>query len=61
MENIIARITTVINTLNGATLRADQLDAIQRINACVNELRNVIAECAVEQRKQEEQPEEKGE
>jgi hypothetical protein len=61
MENIIAKITAVINTLNGATIRADQIDAIQRINVCVNELRNVIAECAMEQRKQEEQPEEQPE
>lgn len=41
-QNIITRLTAVINTLNAATLRADQLDAIQRINACVQELRGVI-------------------
>lgn len=61
MENIIAKITAVINTLNGATIRADQIDAIQRISVCTNELRNVIAECAMAQRKQEEQHEEQQE
>lgn len=41
-NNIIMRLHAVINTLNAATLRADQLDAIQRINVCVTELRGVI-------------------
>lgn len=42
-EQVIQRITMVINTLNGATIRADQLDAVQRINACTRELQAVIA------------------
>lgn len=39
----IMRLHAVINTLNAATLRADQVDAVQRINACTQELRGVIA------------------
>ena len=39
----IMRLQAVINTLNAATLRADQVDAVQRINACTQELRGVIA------------------
>lgn len=39
----IMKIQAVINTLNAATLRADQVDAVQRINACTQELRSVIA------------------
>lgn len=41
-NNIIGRLNAVINTLNAATIRADQVDAIQRINVCVTELRGVI-------------------
>lgn len=37
------RIEMVINTLNAAMIRADQTDAINRMNACVDEL-NTIAE-----------------
>lgn len=42
MEQITQRITAVINTLNGAMLRADQIDAIQRIDVCTKELRHII-------------------
>lgn len=42
MEQITQRITAVINTLNGAMLRADQIDAIQRINVCTRELSGLI-------------------
>jgi len=49
-NDIIMRLKAVINTLNAATLRADQLDAIQRINACVAELRGVIGTLTAEQK-----------
>lgn len=42
MEQITQRITAVINTLNGAMLRADQIDAIQRIDVCTKELKHII-------------------
>ena len=41
-DHIVQRLTAVINTLNAATVRADQIDAVQRINACTNELRSLI-------------------
>lgn len=41
-EYYIKQITKVINTLNAATLRADQVDAIQRINLCTEELGKMI-------------------
>ena len=41
-EQYIQLLTAVINTLNGVTIRADQLEAIQRINACTRELRGLI-------------------
>lgn len=41
-QDITNRLHAVINTLCAATLRADQLDAVQRIAACCNELRGVI-------------------
>ena len=41
-ETIIRTLTAVVNTLDATTLRADQLDAIQRINACTRELRGLI-------------------
>lgn len=44
MEQVIQRITAVVNTLNGAMIRADQIDAVQRIDACTRELKNIIAE-----------------
>lgn len=42
MDQYIKRITAVINTLNAATIRADQIDAINRINMCTMELRDMI-------------------
>lgn len=42
MNDYIMKLTAVINTLNAATLRADQVDAVQRINACTAELTNMI-------------------
>jgi len=55
-ERFIERITMVINTLNAATLRADQIDAVQRIDACTRELKGIIAELntADKQKKKEE-------
>ena len=44
MNEYIQRLNMVVNTLNAATLRADQLDAIQRIQACTAELRGVMAD-----------------
>lgn len=44
MEQYIKRITAVINTLNAATIRADQIDAINRISMCTMELRDIIHE-----------------
>lgn len=41
-ETIIRTLTAVANTLDATTLRADQLEAIQRINACTRELRGLI-------------------
>lgn len=56
MENkrFIERITAVINTLNAATLRADQIDAVQRIDACTRELKNIIAEVSADKKEKEE-------
>ena len=55
-ERFIERITMVINTLNAETLRADQIDAVQRIDACTRELKGIIAELntADKQKKKEE-------
>lgn len=53
-EMLLQTIKAVINTLNGTTIRADQRDAYQRINACVNELQHVMQEI-----QKEEQPEQK--
>lgn len=52
MEQVIQRITAVINTLNGAMIRADQVDAVQRIDACTRELKNVIAELSAPKEKE---------
>ena len=41
-QDITNRLHAVINTLCAATLRADPLDAVQRIAACCNELRGII-------------------
>lgn len=43
-EQYISRLQAIINTLNAATLRADQIDAVQRISACTMELQNLIKE-----------------
>lgn len=53
-ERFIEKITAVINTLNAAQLRADQIDAVQRIYACTVELKNIIAEVSADQKKKEE-------
>lgn len=42
-KDITLRLNAVINTLGAATIRADQVDAVQRIHACTQELRGVIA------------------
>ena len=44
MDQYIKRITAVINTLNAATIRADQIDAINRISMCTMELSDMIRE-----------------
>lgn len=44
MDQYIKRITAVINTLNAATVRADQIDAINRISMCTMELRDIIGD-----------------
>lgn len=41
-ETIIRTLIAVANTLDGITIRADQIDAIQRINACTRELRGLM-------------------
>lgn len=43
-DMILQTLQAVINTLNGATLRADQHDAFQRISACTNELQHLMQE-----------------
>lgn len=43
-EQYIMKLQAVINTLNAATVRADQVDAVQRIAACTNELNSIIKE-----------------
>ena len=57
MDQYIKRIIAVINTLNAATIRADQIDAINRISMCTMELRDMIREMqnapAEEQAKEE--------
>lgn len=46
MEKYIQRINAVINTLNAATLRADQINAVQRIDACTRELKAIMQDLA---------------
>lgn len=41
-EQQIMKLQAVINTLSATTIRADQVDAVQRINACTAELSNMI-------------------
>lgn len=53
---IFNTLQAVINTLNGATLRADQHDAFQRISACTNELHHLME--LIEQDKSEEKQKE---
>lgn len=53
MEELIKKITAVINTLNAATLRADQIDAVQRISICTAELNDVIREMREESGKED--------
>ena len=43
-EQYIMKLQAVVNTLNAATVRADQVDVVQRIDACTRELNGVIKE-----------------
>lgn len=43
-EQYINRLQAVVNTLNAATVRADQVDAVQRIAACTRELNSIMEE-----------------
>lgn len=43
-EQYIMKLQAVINTLNNATVRADQVDVVQRIEACTRELNGLIKE-----------------
>ena len=52
-EQHILKIQAVINTLNGATIRADQVDVVQRIAACVRELNGMINELNAPEEKTE--------
>ena len=52
-ERYIMKLQAVVNTLNAATVRADQVDVVQRIAACTNEMNAIIKELTA--------PEEKGE
>ena len=51
-QRLSEKIIMVINTLNGVTLRVDQKDAIQRINATVEFLQNLIPEADALQAKE---------
>ena len=51
----IMKLQAVINTLNSTMIRTDQIDAIQRIAACTNELNGMM------NKMREEMAEEKGE
>ena len=51
-EQYIQRITAVINTLNGTVLRADQIDAFQRINVCTSELKAIMSELSNPQKEE---------
>lgn len=52
-EQYIMKLQAVVNTLNAATVRADQVDVVQRIAACTRELDGIINELNA--------PEDKGE
>ena len=41
-DTITNRLQAVINTLNAMMLRADQMDAMQRVNICCRELVSII-------------------
>ena len=41
-DNVTNRLQAVINTLNAMMLRADQMDAMQRVNICCRELASII-------------------
>lgn len=43
-EQYIMKLQAVVNTLNAATVRADQIDVVQRIDACTRELNGIIKE-----------------
>lgn len=47
-EQYIMKIQAVINTLNAATVRADQIDVVQRIDACTRELNGIIKELSAQ-------------
>ena len=53
-EQHIMKIHAVINTLNGATVRADQVDVVQRIAACVRELNGMIEDLNAQPEEQQE-------
>ena len=53
-EQYILKIHAVINTLNGATVRADQVDVVQRIAACVRELNILIEDLNAKPEEQQE-------
>jgi hypothetical protein len=52
-EQYIHKIQAVINTLNNATVRADQIDVVQRIDACTRELKGIIKELSAPEEKTE--------
>ena len=52
-EQSIKKIQAVVNTLNAATVRADQFDVVQRIAACTRELNGIIAELSVPDEKEQ--------
>ena len=41
-DNVTNRLKAVINTLNATMLRADQMDAMHRVNICCRELASII-------------------
>lgn len=52
-EQYIQKLQAVINTLNGATVRADQVNVVQRIAACTRELNDMINELSAPEEKTE--------
>ena len=53
-QRLSEKIIMVINTLNGITIRVDQQDAIQRINASVDYLQKLVPEAEALQPEQKE-------